>query len=164
VPSANGALAGSYRVGTFVDPRDRTVFGTDRIDSASAGFYLSVDQVVYRERGGGGLGLFARYGWRPGQVNRVEHFVSAGAQYDGLLPRRRQDVVGLGMYSVLGSRQYRQWVDPDFDRETGYELYYDARVFPAVTLAPAVQYIRQPGALRSRRAVFTFALRARFTF
>jgi porin len=163
-PSANGALDGSYRFGVFLDPRDRTVFGTDRIDTANPGFYLSVDQMVYRERGGGGLGLFSRYGWRPGEVNRVEHFVSAGAQYEGPLPRRPQDVLGFGHYSVLGSNQYRQWIDPDFDRETGYELYYSAQLFPAVTLSPAVQYIRQPGGLRSHGDAFVFALRTRFVF
>ncbi len=164
LPSRGGPLVGNYRFGLFLDPRDRIVFGSSRTDRQNEGFYLSFDQMVYGETAGSdqGLGLFSRYGWRPGDVNRIEHFWSAGAQYKGLAPNRDQDVLGFGVYSAIGSDTYRDQINPDFDRETGYEVYYAVQLAPAIALTPALQYLRQPGALKSRRNVFVFALGARF--
>lgn len=166
IDSANGALTGNYRFGVFLDPRDRTSFGGDRVDTRNGGFYLSVDQMLYGESTGDdqGLGVFARYGWRPADVNRIAHFWSGGAQYTGLFPHGEQHTVGFGIYSAIGSDRYRAHVDPAFDRETAYELYYAFQLGPTFALTPAIQYIDQPGALTTRGSVLVGALRARIGF
>ena len=97
-------------------------------------------------------------------MNRIAHFWSAGAQYEGLLPRADHHTIGFGMYSAIGSDLYRTFVDPDFDRETAYEIYYSVQLTPAFALAPGVQYVNQPGALSSRAGVWVAALRARISF
>lgn len=165
LPSANGPLAGSYRVGFFIDPRDKVAFGSDRIAKQTKGFYLSLDQLVYGEPTGDdqGLGLFFRYGWRPADVNRITHFWSAGAQYKGLFPRGERQTVGFGMYAAKGSDLYRDHIDLMFDRETAYEVYYALQLRPSFALTPAIQYVNQPGALTTRDNVFVFAFRARIS-
>ena len=166
INAANGPLAGHYRVGFFLDPRDRIVFGTDTIRTRNGGFYLSLDQMLYGEPTGDdqGAGVFLRYGWRPEGVNRVTHVWSGGVQYRGLFPRGEEHTIGFGMYSAVGSDLYRDQIDHAFGRETAYELYYAIQVGPAVAVTPAIQYVNQPGAQETRDDVVLFALRGRVSF
>jgi len=165
INSASGPLTGNYRFGFFTDPRDRIAFSGDRTEQRNEGFYLSFDQVLYGESTGDdqGAGLFFRYGWRPADVNRITHFWSAGAQYKGVFPRGDQQTIGFGVYSAIGSDLYRDQIDPTFDRETAYEVYYTLQLRPALVLTPAVQYVDQPGALTTRDSVFVIAFRARIS-
>ena len=163
--SSNGPLTGNYRFGFFTDPRDRREFGSDRIDTRSEGFYLSFDQMLYGEPTGDdqGAGFFFRYGWRPADVSRIPHFWSVGAQYKGLFPGGEQQTVGFGIYSAVGSDRYRHHVDPTFDRETAYEVYYALELHSTIAFTPAVQYVRQPGGLTTRDGVVVLAFRARIS-
>lgn len=163
---SNGPLTGNYRFGFFIDPRNRSRFADNSLARHNEGFYVSFDQMVYGEPEGDdqGLGLFFRYGHHPGAMNRIANFWSAGAQYEGLLPFADHQTIGFGMYSAIGSKNYRAFVDPDFDRETAYEVYYSAQLTPAFALAPGVQYVDHPGALNSRAGVWVAALRARISF
>lgn len=171
--SPNGPLPGTYRFGTFYDPRRKERYRNDldgdlppKYETGDVGFYMSLDQMIYRETPDDdqGLGLFFRYGYRHGEVNRIGDFWSAGAQYKGLIPNRDHDLLGFGVYSAIGSQQYRRWVDPEFDRETGYEFYYNIEITPWLTLTPDVQYIYQPGGSRDAEDSIVVALRARVTF
>lgn len=145
-----GELPGSYRLGGFVDGREKTVFGTEPVRSGrgDAGAYLSFDQWVYRERPEAwqGLGLFVRAGFADGDVNAVAWSWSLGFQYVGPLPARDADVLGFGVQQVIGSDRYRREVDPDFDSETGIELYYRIELLPWLAVTPDLQYILDPGA------------------
>ncbi len=170
LPSPAGPLPGTYRIGLIYDPNRRRRYHPDQPEDAEFrsgdyGFYLSCDQWVYRERPGEdqGLGLFARYGFRDGRRNAIEHFWSAGAQYAGPLPQRDRDVLGFGVYSVHASDEYQQVADADFSRETGFELYYAIQVTPWMTLTPDIQYIVQPGGSRDAADSIVFAVRARWT-
>lgn len=171
--SARGPLPGNYRFGAIYDPRRKEQFRDDlggdlppKFETGDVGLYASFDQLVFREgpTDEQGLGLFFRYGYRHGEVNRVSDFWSAGAQYKGLIPTRDRDVLGFGVYSVHGAQQYRRWVDPDFFRETGYELYYNIQITPWLTLTPDFQYINRPGGFSDADDAFVVALRARVTF
>ena len=162
--SPNGPLPGNYRFGFFIDPRDHMRFGGERVEKQSEGFYLSFDQMLYGEPTGDdqGVGIFFRYGWRPAEVNRITRFWSGGAQYTGLFPHAEDHTLGFGAYTAIGSDVYRVHLDPSFDRETAYELYYAVPIGRAIRLTPGIQYIRHPGALTTRDNVFVFAFRARF--
>lgn len=172
VPSSNGDLPGHYRFGMLYDPRgkdryDTGVLGrTMEVERGDVGFYMSLDQMLLRESPADmqGLGWFFRYGYRHGDVNRIEHFWSTGAQYEGLIPKRNKDVLGFGMYSVIASEDYREFVNDDFRRETGYELYYKIQVTPWLTFTPDLQYIYQPGGLTSATDAFVIGFRARVIF
>jgi porin len=169
-----GPLPGHYRFGLAYDPRPRPVFGSGRpdrgipaeLDGDDVGFYVSFDQLVFREGPDDeqGLGLFARYGFRHGGTNRLEHFWSVGGQYEGLLPHRDKDVLGLGMYSVHASRDYREAVNPEFHRETGFELYYQIQASPWLAFAPDLQYIIDPGGTDNTNDALVVGFRARITF
>ena len=172
VPSPNGDLPGNYRFGLVYDPRTKQTFEDTSLgrpveyETGDVAFYMSLDQMLYRENPEDqqGLGWFFRYGYRDGEVNRIQHFWSTGAQYQGLVPRREQDVLGLGMYSVISSQNYRDTVNDDFRRETGYELYYKIQVTPWLTFTPDLQYIYQPGGLTSATDAFVIGFRARVIF
>lgn len=174
LPVSGRQMEGNYRFGMALDPRDRMVFGSRRIDAAQNRYFFSGDQMLFAEpeenpdrgrirSGAQGLGVFGRYGWQPGQVNRVEHFWSAGLEYRGPIDGRDRDVAAFGFYEAVGSAAYRENVEAGFDRERGYEAYYALEATPAIVFTPAVQYIHQPGALRDARGVWIFALRLRLS-
>lgn len=163
---ASGPLPGSWRAGVFLDGRRLAVFGTGQTDRGHRGAYASIDQLVYREEPGSlqGLGLFARVGAADADVNRIAWFWSGGFQYEGLLPCRDADTLGFGVYQTIGSTPYARNVDPDFDRETGFELYYRALAFPWLAITPDFQYIVDPGATGNVDDAMVVSLRLRVSF
>ncbi|MCK4276265.1 MAG: carbohydrate porin [Phycisphaerae bacterium] len=86
-------------------------------------------------------GLFARYGWADSDVSEIKCFWSAGAQYQGLIPTRDDDMLGFGV------AQGRLVEDAGFTKghETAMELYYNAAITPWLSISPSVQYIFNPG-------------------
>jgi porin len=96
-------------------------------------------------------------------VNRIEWFWSVGGQYEGSLPCRDRDILGLGVYQAIGSSAYRREIDPEFERETGLELYYRIAVLPWLTVTPDFQYVFDPGA-SGLDDTAVLALRFRVTF
>lgn len=149
---------GALRVGVFRDGASRPVFGRGRSRRGHLGAYLSADQRLWSEPGGAGqgLGLFARWGIADGRVNAVDGFWSAGLQYDGPLPGRDHDALGLAFYRTEPGDTYRERVDADFGHETGVELYYRVEATPWLALTPDFQWIHDPGG--SDAAVDAFAL------
>lgn len=173
LPSPRGDLPGTYRFGVLYDPGTKETFrdplgglAAQVFETGDVGYYVSFDQMVYRENPDDeqGLGAFFRWGTRDGDVNRLEMFWSGGVQYAGLVPQRDQDVVGFGFYSVHSSDRYRREINPDFLREAGYELYYKIQVTPWLTITPDMQYIATPGALQDTDDAFVLGLRARVIF
>ncbi len=145
IPSANGPLPGAYRVGFWYDPQDKTTHagGTKRDDM---GFYLSFDQLLWREPGqdkGGsqGLGAFTRYGYAHSDVSDIQCFWSGGVQYEGLLPTRDDDVLGVG-FAWGKLVQDAGFTRPD---ESVLEVYYNVAVTPWLGISPSFQYVWNPG-------------------
>ncbi|MEN6385737.1 MAG: carbohydrate porin [Phycisphaerales bacterium] len=147
--SARGPLTGAYRFGIWYDPQPKT--NTDDTDDVEKlyrddkGFYLSFDQMLYRENEEDeqGLGTFFRYGYAPSKTNDLTNFVSAGLQYQGLFKGRDNDVLGFGFargfFSELSKETYPQ------DSETVYELYYNAQLTENLSVTPSIQYVTHPG-------------------
>ncbi|MDY6913434.1 MAG: carbohydrate porin [Planctomycetota bacterium] len=146
LPSSNGVLVGAYRAGLWYDPQPKEHFDSGRIKRDDVGFYLSFDQMAWKENADAedtqGLGLFARYGLAHKEVNEVSCFWSIGAQYQGLISTRDDDVLGFGI------ARGRLSGDAGFtaDCETVLELYYNIAVSPWLSLAPSLQYVCNPGA------------------
>ncbi|HRX85118.1 MAG TPA: carbohydrate porin [Phycisphaerae bacterium] len=152
-----GELPGSYRVGMWYDPRSKERFFNDlggrrrHVPSRrdDVGFYLSLDQTVYVENpkevgDAQGLGVFLRYSFAHDDVNEIDHFWSAGGQYQGLLPTRDADVLGLGIAQGHFSNRIGLTGDEP-SRETVIELYYNAEVLPWLHVTPDFQWIVNPG-------------------
>lgn len=163
ISSPKGPLQGAYRAGFWYDPQDKEKHngGVKRDDM---GFYLSFDQMVLKENDKEddvqGLGLFARYGWADKDVSEIKCFWSMGAQYQGLMPTREDDVLGFGV------AQGRLVKDAGFTEDQGsaMELYYNAQITPWLSVSPSVQYIFNPGGDSSVDDAVVLAFRVQMAF
>ena len=174
-PGAEGWWPGHYRFGAWFDPRAKTIFINDlggrraeQIDSTDVGFYLNFDQMVWKENedpaDSQGLGVFLRYGMAHGDVNLISHYWATGAEYTGLLPSRDADALGFGVTQSILSDQHRRNINELDDCETVYELYYAWKLTPWCTITPDVQYITEPGGLKSGRDALVGGLRLTISF
>lgn len=159
LPSATGPLSGNVRLGLFLDGREREG------RRGHLGFYVSLDQQLYREqaRGDQGLGFFGRFGYADPSVHPLSLFWSVGLQYVGLLPRRDADVVGVGVYQAIGSRRLHD-TELGIDRETGIEAYYRIQLLPWLQVSPDVQVVLDPGGQPKTPTAVVALLRLGLTF
>ena len=159
-PSARGPLQGTYRIGLWYDPQPKDNLDGNGSETDDLGFYISVDQLIWLENDDPedtqGLGLFARYGLADDKVNEVHYFWSAGCQYQGLVPSRDDDVLGLAIAQGRLSSDAAAMAG----RETAIELYYNIQIAPWLSVTPSVQFIANPGADSSTNDATLLALRA----
>ncbi|MFH0965453.1 MAG: carbohydrate porin, partial [Planctomycetota bacterium] len=164
IPSPNGALQGAYRVGMWYDPRDK-----DRLDglgseSDNTGFYASFDQKILRESAeeddNQGLGAFARLGFADEDVNEIKFFWSAGVQYEGLIPGRDTDALGVGF------AQGRLSDKGDFTarHESALEVYYNARLTDWLEVTPSLQLVFNPGGNEAAKRAVVVGCRVQTNF
>lgn len=171
--TSRGPLPGTYRVGTFYDPKAARVFGRTNpstgqpvLDRGHVGVYLSFDQLIFRETedDSQGLGAFVRYGYRDERVRLIAHVWSTGLQYEGLLPGRDGDTLGVALYQAILSDRFNGRVNPAADMETGVEVYYRVPLTPWFAVTPDFQFIDNPGGLATGRDAVVLGLRLRLTF
>ncbi len=146
LPSSNGPLVGTYRVGFWYDPQPKSKDGSDeRSERDDVGMYVSFDQMVLKEAAdeedSQGLGLFARWGVANSELNPIRCFWSIGGQYQGLVPGRDDDVLGLGF--AYGNLVRASGYDQPY--EAAMEMYYNAQIAPWLSISPSLQYIWSPG-------------------
>lgn len=164
IASKKGALLGAYRIGLWYDPQAK-----DHLDGAGSkdddvGFYVSVDQMLWRESAepddDQGLGAFARYGWADEEVNEVRTFWSVGCQYQGLIPSRDDDVLAFGVAQGRLSRD----VAFSAPHETVMEMYYNAQVTGWLNVSPSIQYINNPGGDKNVDDAVALGVRVQMSF
>jgi len=166
---------GAYRVGCWMDPLEKETFQTfgrdaePRLRSDDWGFYLSFDQLVWKEdeagpaegeegeegeqeQGPQGLGLFFRYGHARADVNEIENYYSWGVSYRGLLPGRDDDVFGAGFAYADLSDDVKK-LERGRQREAAIELYYNIHVTDCISVTPDLQIIVDPGGDDTKDAV-----------
>ncbi len=162
--SGKGPMPGAYRVGVWNDPQDKERFSDSKIMRDDTGFYISCDQMVYKENEGvedsQGLGVFTRAGWANKKVNDITDFLSLGFQYQGLLEGRDDDVLGLGYAKGIFSTE-AGYADAF---ESVFEVYYNAQVAPWVAISPSVQFVDNPGGDNAVEDAVIFGLRAQSAF
>ncbi len=162
--SDKGPMPGAYRVGVWNDAQEKERFSDGTIHQNDIGFYISADQMVYKENNGAedsqGLGVFTRYGMADKKVNEIADFWSFGLQYQGLLEGRDDDVLGLGYAKGIFS--------PDAgyteEYESVCELYYNAQIAPWIAISPSVQFVNNPGGDITVNDSVVFGLRAQGAF
>ena len=146
------------------------------------GLYGIVDATVYQVPGGNGAGLsaFARVAGAPDDQNLISFYADAGLAYQGLLPTRGSDLVGIAVaYARIGSRA--RALDLDFQsfglvftpvrsEEVILELTYQALVTGWWTLQPDLQAVFNPGGRVAnanntvRPSALVLGLRSQVTF
>jgi len=124
------------------------------------GVFASVDQLVYREEGDQGLGVFGRFGISERDRARFHWTFDAGLHYTGLIPGRAEDVTGLAL--IYG--KHSSEITTTKSHEYVAEMTYQFQLSPAIYLQPAVQYINRPSGDSTVDDAWVFGLRAGFTF
>jgi porin len=137
-------LPGNATFGGYFDSSDYDYLdGSGRTRDGNYGFYLLLDQMVYREGGPGsdqGLTPWAAFTLAPDdKVNTFPYSVSGGLQYQGLIPSRDEDIASFGAY-------YGKFSDKleDQNGETVIEVDYLAQVAPWLYVMPDFQYVIRP--------------------
>jgi porin len=167
--SANGALAGAYRIGLWYDPQPKA--STDLAEAGEScrddvGFYITCDQMITKENldpeDSQGLGVFFRYGNANSKRNDITNFWSLGFQYQGLLDGRDDDVLGVGFahgtFSDKASATYTN------DYESAFEVYYSVQIAPWLVISPDFQYVTNPGGDGSISDAVVVGVRALMVF
>jgi porin len=145
--SPRGPLPGTTRLGVWYDPQPKACSDGESEYRDDTGFYAGVDQMLLKEnddpQDGQGLGLFGRCGWADDRCNDVCHFWSLGFQYQGLLPGRDDDVLGVGFAQGV----FTDEASAPFtaDAESVWELYYSLVATEWAVISPGVQYVAHPG-------------------
>jgi porin len=137
-------LPGSITFGGYVDSSDYAfVDGSGRTRSGNYGFYLLLDQMIYREGGAGsdqGLTPWGALTLAPDQqINTVPFSVMAGFVYQGLLPSRDDDLTAVAVYYGKFSDELQ-----DQSAETVVETSYRFQLSPWLYVAPDFQYVIRP--------------------
>lgn len=116
---------------------------------AVQGFSFQLEQAVFQEGTSGtdaaqGLAVFLAYYPRfrnaPVLSHAIGTSVAAGVVYTGLLTRREQDVLGVGLSSA-------ELFQGGTNRETVVELFYKAQLTPRFSIQPDLQYISTPSGI-----------------
>ena len=141
-----GELEGNYRVYASLD-------GSNPDTKKGFSFGVSLDQQITDK-----LTLFARYGQSDEDVYELTQAWSAGGQYVGLLPDRKDDVLGFayGQIQAIG--------DIADSQEKLAELYYKFKVNDQIEVAPIAQYLINPAGNSSTDDVVVLALRSQISF
>jgi porin len=175
IEGPNGKLPGNYAFGCWYDGRSKRKLRDElggllapRYRSDDTGFYLAFDQLAWKENDDPadkqGLGAFMRYGFAHPETNRINHFWSLGAQYQGLLAGRDDDVLAFGVAQSIMSKTLRHNIDSRMDRETIYELYYAYQLTRSCIITPDLQLITNPGGSKDARDAVVAGVRVRLAF
>jgi porin len=108
---------------------------------------------------GRGLSLFGRFGCADDDVNPIRAFRSEGAQYQGLIPTRDDDILGFG----VAQGGLAEGAGFSAAHETVMEMYYKAAITPWLSVSASIQYVFHPGGDSGDDAVVP-GLRVQSTF
>jgi porin len=152
-------LPGNYKVGAWYDDHRFTRFSSLGPDTpaqttrGSAGAYLLVDQMVYRDGDAGhmrSLTPFASLVLAPdADVNPLPTFANGGLVAQGLVPGRDDDravlAVVYGRFSNRLQAAQRRTGSAPQDYELALEGGYLVQVTPWLQVEPDLQYVVNPG-------------------
>ncbi len=156
-------MQGQYTAGFFGDSNSFATLpnGSSRSDG-NAGVFLLGQQMVYRPDGPGtsrGLTVWAAWAYSPKQlVSPMPVFTGTGASYQGLLKKRKRDIVSVGL--VYGKTS--QWI-PNSSSARMLEANYQWAPKRYLTITPDFQYIWDSTG-KSGRGAAVFGVQCLLTF
>jgi porin len=164
---AGGESWGSGRValGTWYHTARFTTFDGDT-DRGTAGLYATFEQQVWRENPTDaedtqGFGVFVMVGTADQDVSAIANTVAAGAIWNGVVPGRDRDGIGLAILHADLSDDGAAGTPLD---ETAWELLYRCQLTPAISLKPDLQFIQNAGGADGADDVFVAMLRFEVLF
>jgi porin len=182
-----GGRIGSYKVGGWiatadgddvyldVNRRPRVVTGLDSLQRGSRyGVYVNVEQQITGGSKDGkansGLSVFANVTQTDRTTSVTDNQIALGLFYRGLVPSLRGETLGLalGRTNVNGRVARGQRLDPtrpdvQDGAEYAAELYYSVQPLDGLELRPNIQWIVDPGGVKSAHDVGVIGLKAAVT-
>jgi outer membrane murein-binding lipoprotein Lpp len=154
-----GELEGNYRLYGWYAGYNHSRLDADRNFIAGRkdkgwGLGVSADQQLTDM-----IGLFGRFGWNNEDVYVVKWEASGGVNLKGLIPRREDDQIGLGLAGLVPDGRFAQ-DDPEYH----LELYYRIAVTENLAFTPDIQYVWNPGGDSDNDGVFAGMIRGEFSF
>jgi len=156
-------IGGWYHSGKFDDVRDTDENDDPRKHDDNYGLYFIADQMLIPGKGKRGLGAFFQIGGVPDDRNEVDFYVGGGLRYQGIIPTRENDILGLAVAHASISDDLRD-VEKRDRHETAVELTYRAKIFPWFAIQPGVQTIFNPGADSSLDNAWVSIVRFQISF
>jgi carbohydrate-selective porin OprB len=151
-------MPGTYRFILWYDPQDKSYLDeSGEAKRDDLGFAVSFDQKITEK-----TTAFFRYGWADDRVNEIEDFVSFGGQIEGLIEGRDKDVLAIGY--VRGLRSPDGLSSEDERQIDLIETYYVITINDNVIVTPNMQFVMDPGGLKSESPATVFGLRCRVKF
>jgi porin len=140
----DAGLPGSATFGGYYDSSDfDAVDDSDKDRDGNYGFYLLLDQMVYREGGATsdqGLTPWVAFTFAPVErVNTIPFSASGGLVYQGLIPGRDDDLTALAVYYGKFSDRLQ-----DQNAETVVEANHRLQLTPWLYATPDFQYVIRP--------------------
>jgi len=149
---------GNYRVYGWHNGRDHERLSSPEIiDDSNYGFGLSADQAITED-----VTLFARYGHQRGSVSQLEHTWSFGVDISGRFLGREEDTIGLAYGQAVIGKDWKS-LDPltgmDSDSEHRFEAYYRINANKYLSIAPNLQWAKNPNGDKGNGSVWAFGVR-----
>lgn len=160
--AAADGLPGLAKLGIFGESGNREDLKDGGEKDGNAGFYLSLEQMVYREPGtlDQGLTPWAVGAFLPRQsINELPAFFGAGLVYKGLIPTRDDDRTALGfLYGKLSGD-----LDPN-GSEKVLEINQTLQMTPWFYVRPDVQLVFDPAGVSGADTAVVFGGEIGITF
>ncbi len=160
--SGDAPLVGACKIGGFYDSGRFEDSSGRRSKRGNGGFYLVAEQEVWHAGGNAGrtLAFFGRVGIASDNRNLVPLYFDTGFNFQGILPGRADDTLGLGFsYTQLSD----ELVAGGGDEEV-VELTYRLALGDHVFLQPDLQFIIHPGATESATTAIVAGLRLNLSY
>lgn len=155
-------LPGMAKVGIFGESGDREDLRDGRSKDGNPGFYVSLEQMVYREPGTVDQGLtpwaVAAFLVRE-PINELPVFFGGGLVYKGLIPGRDQDRAAIGFYYAKLSSDLKP-----SGSEKILELAYTVQLTPWLYVRPDLQLVFDPAGVGSADTAVVFGGEIGITF
>lgn len=121
------------------------------------GLYAEFEQMIFKEKFDNseddqGLTLVGQFGWAPSKRNELEKQFGVALAYKGIIPRRNDDLFGVGGNFAKFSNKLGS-----IKGENILEVFYKIQLTPWLSLQPDFQYINKP--YYADRSSFTFGIR-----
>jgi len=134
-----------YHTDEFDDIRDVDESDDPLEHNGNYGLYFIADQMLIPGEGKRGLGAFLQVGGVPDDRNEVDFYLGGGIHYQGIIPSREDDILGLAVAHASISDDLKD-IEKRDSHETAVELTYRSQVLPWLAIQPGVQTIFNPSA------------------
>jgi carbohydrate-selective porin OprB len=138
-------------------------------ESGRGGAYLAVDFPLWSEgeedrKAGRSVSCFGRLEWAPGEFSWAEWSGDGGLLFEGLLPSRFDDALGVGVAWTRLSDRARSAEAEVLAGEAAIEVTWSVALTPWCEIQPDYQWILNLGDSIERGAAHVIGIRTHLTF